>query len=353
MANDANAAEAGKSSATQGQGPVSPDLFWDAAWGFQKTAAIKAAVELDVFSRIAAGAGDLASLAEQTGAARRGLRPLCDFLTICGFLEKTGEQYRLTPSSEVFLDRRSPAYLGGTLDFLASPRMMGQFLDDPASFVRNGGANGDADNVSPENPVWVTFAEAVAPIMAPTAEAVAARVGSLPDPPRKVLDIAAGHGLYGIAIAKAAPNAEIVAVDWQAVLAVALRNAAQAGIAGRYRTIAGSAFEVDWGSEYDLVLLPNFLHHFDPATCVALLKKIRASLSDVGQCWAVEFVPNDDRISPAPMPATFALVMLATTPAGDAYTEREYAAMARDAGFSGASASPLPPSPQSLVVFER
>lgn len=339
--------------AAQERAPVSPELFWDAAWAFQKTAAIKAAVELDVFTRIGAGAGDLTSLAEQTGAARRGLRALCDYLTICGFLEKAGEQYRLTPSSEVFLDRRSPAYLGGALDFLASPRMIGQFLDDPASFVRNGGADGEANNVAPDNPVWVTFAEAVVPIMAPTAEAVAARVGSWRQPPRKVLDIAAGHGMYGIAIAKAAPNAEIVAVDWQAVLAVALRNAAKFGVDGRYRTIAGSAFEVDWGGGYDLVLLPNFLHHFDQATCVALLKKVRAGLSDAGQCWAVEFVPNDDRISPAPMPAAFALVMLATTPKGDAYTAKEYAAMARDAGFSGATATPLPPSPQSLVAFER
>ena len=339
--------------ATQGSAPVSPELFWEAAWGFQKTAALKAAVELDVFGRIGAGAGDLTSLAEQTGAAQRGLRILCDYLTICGFLEKTGEQYRLTPSSKVFLDPRSPAYLGGSLDFLAAPRMIGQFLDDPASFVRNGGADGEADNVAPDNPVWVTFAEAIAPIAASTAEAVAGHVGSMERPPRKVLDIAAGHGLYGIAIAKVAPDAEIVAVDWQAVLAVALRNAAKFGIGQRYRTIAGSAFEVDWGVGYDLVLLPNFLHHFDQATCVALLKKIRASLSDVGQCWAVEFVPNDDRISPAPMPATFALVMLATTPKGDAHTASEYAAMARKAGFNGATATPLPPSPQSLVVFER
>jgi hypothetical protein len=94
------------------------------------------------------------------------------------------------------------------------------------------------------------------------------------------------------------------------------------------------------------------MHHFDEATNVALLRKIRASLSDVGQCWAVAFVPNEDRISPAPMPATFALAMLATTPKGDAYAAKEYAAMAREAGFSEAITIPLPPSPQSLAAFE-
>lgn len=352
---DTNAEIAGGKSPTARpeNSPVSPALFMDAAQAFQKTAAIKAAVELDVFTKIGAGSGDLASLGAATGAARRGLRILCDFLTICGFLEKAGEEYRLTPSSAAFLDRRSRAYLGGTLDFLASKRSIGQFLDDPAAFVRNGGADATADNVSPENPVWVAFAEAIAPIMAPVAASVAGNVGSLPRAPRKVLDIAAGHGLYGIAIAKAAPDAEIVAVDWAPVLTVAVRNAAEAGIGERFRTIAGSAFEVEWGDGYDLVLVPNFLHHFDEAANVGLLRKIRAGLSDVGQCWVVEFVPNDDRISPAPMPATFALTMLATTPKGDAYTAKELDVMARQAGFARSTAIALPPSPQSLVTLER
>jgi hypothetical protein len=332
--------------------PVSPELFWEAAWGFQKTAAIKAAIELDVFTKIGAGAHGVAILAEQTGAAQRGLRILCDYLTISGFLEKAGEDYNLTPSSQAFLDRQSPSYLGGVLDFIASPQMIGRFLDCPASFVRNGGAVGLA-NVEPDNPVWVTFAESFTPLAVPIAETLAAHVASWPQPPRKVLDIAAGHGMYGIAVAKVAPKAEIVAVDWEAVLAIALRNAEKAGVRDRYRTIAGSAFEVDWGSAYDLVLLPGFLHHFDHQRCVALLAKIRTGLSTGGQTWVVEFVPNEDRISPAPMPAAFAYTMLATTPKGDAYTASELNAMARDAGFRGATVTSLTAGPESLVTFEQ
>lgn len=332
--------------------PVSPELFWETAWGFQKTAAIKAAIELDVFTKIGTGAHGLAMLAEQTGAARRGLRVLCDYLTISGFLEKAGEDYNLTPASQAFLDRRSPSYFGSVLDFIASPQMIGRFLDDPASFVRNGGAVGLA-NVAPDNPVWVTFAKALTPMAAPCAEALAARVAASPETPHKVLDIAAGHGLHSIAIAKVAPNAEIVAVDWEAVLAIAVSNADKAGVGDRYRTIAGSAFEVDWGGAYDLVLLSNFLHHFEHQACVALLAKIRASLSSGGQTWAVEFVPNEDRVSPAPMPATFAYIMLATTPKGDAYTPSELNTMALDAGFRGATVTSLTAGPESLVIFEQ
>jgi 2-polyprenyl-3-methyl-5-hydroxy-6-metoxy-1,4-benzoquinol methylase len=182
------------------------------------------------------------------------------------------------------------------------------------------------------------------------AERIAAEVASWPRRPAKVLDISASHGLFGIAIAKAVPQAEIVAIDWENVLSVARRNAEAAGIAKRYRTLAGSAFEVDWGTGYDLILLPNFLHHFDRETCAGLLRKVRLSLAPGGRTLAVEFVPNPDRVSP-PLPATFAGLMLATTPRGDAYTAEDFAAIARAAGYKGATVTPLPPSPQSLVAF--
>lgn len=118
---------AAPSPSASANGPtVSPELFWETAWGFQKTAARKAAIELDVFTKIGTGAHGLAMLAEQTGAARRGLRVLCDYLTISGFLEKAGEDYNLTPSSQAFLDRRSPSYFGSVLDFIASPQMIGR-----------------------------------------------------------------------------------------------------------------------------------------------------------------------------------------------------------------------------------
>jgi hypothetical protein len=329
---------------------VSPALFIDAVLAFQKTACIRAAVELDLFTAIAAGAATAEAIANNTAASARGVRILCDFLTVNGFLTKSGDTYALTPSSRVFLDRRSPAYMGGIIRFLAGPENIGLVLDDPSAYVRNGGAVGLA-NMAPDNPVWVKFAEAMVPFAGPTAEGVAAHVASWPNPPRRVLDIAAGHGMYGIAVGKALSNAEVVAVDWDNVLSVARRNAAHANLANRYRTIAGSAFDVDWGTGYDLVLIPNFLHHFDMETCASFLRKVRASLAVNGRTVAIEFVPNPDRISP-PMPAIFACLMLATTQKGDAYTEADFATIARGAGYSGVTVAPLPPSPQCLVSFQ-
>ena len=189
------------------------------------------------------------------------------------------------------------------------------------------------------------------PFASANARRVATYVAAFADPPYTVLDIAAGHRLYGIEVAKVVPEALITAVDWAPVLAIASMNAEAAGVADRYRMIAGSALDLDWGSDYDLILLPNFLHHFDFDTCTSLLRKVKASLAPGGQALGVEFVPNEDRVSP-PMPAMFAFWMLATTPGGDAYTTSDLNKMAREAGLRGATTRPLAPAPESLIVFE-
>lgn len=203
--------------------------------------------------------------------------------------------------------------------------------------------------VSAENPVWERFARAMVPMMAIPAEKIAPTVELPTDRPVRVLDIAAGHGLFGIAVAKRYPNAEIVALDWPAVLEVARENADRAGVGDRVSLSPGSAFDVDFGTGYDLVRLTKFLHHFDAETCEALLRKIRASLGDGDQVATFEFVPNDDRVSP-PVAAAFSFTMLNTTPSGDAYTFAELERMLANAGFSSSQCHEVIPGANAVIV---
>ncbi len=113
--------------------------------------------------------------------------------------------------------------------------------------------------------------------------------------------------------------------------------------------LPGSAFEVDYGGPYDAVLLTNFLHHFDPPTCVGLLRKVRAALKSGGRAATLEFVPNEDRVSP-PVPAAFSMTMLTSTASGDAYTLNDLSAMYTDAGFGSITAHPIPMSPHTVVM---
>ena len=105
---------------------------------FHKSAALKAAVELDVFTAIADGVATPAGLAAKCGAAERGVRILCDYLVVQGFLSKAGDAYGLTPVSSTFLSKRSPAYMGSAVEFLMSPVLNAGFAD-LAGAVRRGG----------------------------------------------------------------------------------------------------------------------------------------------------------------------------------------------------------------------
>jgi ubiquinone/menaquinone biosynthesis C-methylase UbiE len=330
----------------------SPQLFFQTINAYQRTEALKAAIELEVFTAIGEGNSTAPEIAKRCETSERGMRILCDFLCIMGFLNKEGDRYSVTQDSGIFLDKRSPAYLGGSIEFIASPTLTDGFKNF-AEAVRKGGTTiAEGGTVAPENPIWVKFARAMAPMIAMPAELMAKLVDPTAGSKLKVLDIAAGHGFFGIAVARNNHQAEIVALDWPQVLEVAKENARAAGLKDRYSTLEGSAFDVDYGSGYDLILLTNFLHHFDPQTCETLLRKVHAALVEGGRAITLEFVPNEDRVSP-PDAAAFSVMMLGSTPSGDAYTFTELERMFANAGFASSEIHALPPSIQHVVISEK
>ncbi|HEU4874493.1 MAG TPA: class I SAM-dependent methyltransferase [Pyrinomonadaceae bacterium] len=330
----------------------SPQLFFQTINAHQRTEALKAAIELEVFTAIGEGNSTVAEIAKRCQTSEKGMRVLCDYLTTMEMLTKQGNQYALTLDSSVFLDKRSPAYLGGATEFLCSP-MLTEGFKHMTEAVRKGGTAIEGEGtIGPEHPIWVKFARGMAGMMSMPAQLMAKLVDPGADQKLKILDIAAGHGLFGIAFASQNKQAEVTAVDWKPVLEVAKENAEKAGVADRYSTIEGSAFDVEFGSGYDLVLLTNFLHHFDPPTNETLLRKVRAALADGGRAVTLEFVPNDDRVTP-PEVAGFSLVMLVGTPSGDAYTFAELEQMCANAGFSRSTFHALPPTFQQVVISEK
>lgn len=329
-----------------------PQLFFETLNAYQRTEALKTAIELDVFTAIAEGTRTTEVLARRCAASERGIRILCDYLVVIGFLTKHETSYHLTPDTAIFLDRRSPAYVGTAVRFLASQTHTDSFKNLTAA-VRKGSTVTDGGGMfTADNPIWVDFARGMAPLMTLPAELIAELVDAESGQRCKVLDIAAGSGLYGIAIAKRNPNAEIIAVDSPSVLEVARENAQAAGVIGRYDTIPGSAFEVDFGNGYDIALITNFLHAFDAATNVKLLQKVYAALKPGGRAVTLEFVPNEDRVSP-PVAASFGLTMLVNTEAGDTHTPSELKEMYRTAGFSSTEVRGLPPTFQQVALSQK
>jgi SAM-dependent methyltransferase len=325
---------------------------FDAFTAYQRTAALQAALALDLFTSIGAAGATVADLAARSGAAPRGVRSLCDRLVVDAFLAKDGDRYTLRPDAAAFLDRSSPAFIGSAITFLTSPPVFGAFARLTEAVRRGGTAVEDDGSLAPEHPMWVEFARAMAPLAGLTAQLLTNALAPLGPIRGSVLDIAAGHGLFGITLAQQHAEARVVALDWPNVLAVAAENAARAGVSDRFTRLPGSAFDVDLGRDHALVLLTNFLHHFDLPTNERLLRRVHAALAPGGRAVAVEFVPDESRIVP-PEAAAFSLTMLATTPGGDAYTLREYEQVFRAAGFTDVSLVDLAPAPQQALIATR
>jgi ubiquinone/menaquinone biosynthesis C-methylase UbiE len=337
---------------TRSQQQLSPNKFFETMWAYQRTAALKAAIDLDIFTSLADGADTVPALARRIGVPERGIRALSNFLVVQGFLGKSAGQpearYWLTPDSAMFLSKKSQAYLGGATVFMGSRFVMDGFKDLTA-VVRAGGPT-SGENVDVELPAWVDFARGMAPVMFPAAQGVAKLLPSNSE--IKVLDVAASHGIFGISVAQWNPKAQIVALDFPGVLAVTKENAERCGVADRLKLLPGNALEVPFGDGFDVVLATNLLHHWDRATNIRFLKKVHAALTSGGKIVIVEFTPNDDRVSP-PVAASFVMNMLVMTPGGDAYTVAEHREMLHEAGFMDCEAHALEPTPETAIVATR
>ena len=334
----------------QTQPAPTPERFFNAINAYQQTDAMRAALELEIFTAIAEGNTTASAIAKRCKASERGVRILCDFLTIHGFLTKKGLQYALAPDSELFLNRHSQAYIGGATQFLLTARLR-ECHASLTDAVRQGGCAVGEGTLEAENPDWVKFAQAMMPLMHMPAQITAAELRKGGEV-HKVLDIAAGHGMYGILVAKQNPAAHVYAADWKNVLQVAEDNARNMGVADRYHLLPGSAFDVDFGTGYDLALVTNFLHHFDLPTCTNFMRKVYAALKPGGRAAIAEFVPNPDRVTP-PTAAAFSMIMLATTAAGDAYTLAELETMSKNAGFTRVELAPPQIGLDRLIIAYR
>jgi ubiquinone/menaquinone biosynthesis C-methylase UbiE len=328
----------------------SPARIFETLRAVQETAALNAAIELGVFTAIAEGASTATEIAAKCAASERGIRILCDSLTASQWLQKSNTAYSNTADTAVFLNRHSPAYIGAIAEFLCDPEMMKLTINGLADSVRKGGTLLPGEgSVSAENPVWVTFARAMAKIMAMPARAMAEHLPA--EGPLRVLDIAASHGTFGITVAQRNPQAHITALDWAAVLEVGKENAARAGVADRFTPLVGDFFTAELGHDYDAVLITNFIHHFDKPTCEGILRKVYNALKPGGMALTLEFVPDEDRVSP-PSQAHFALTMLLTTARGDAYVWSEYQHMLENAGFASNRIVKIE-SEQSVIISTK
>jgi ubiquinone/menaquinone biosynthesis C-methylase UbiE len=308
------------------------------AFSFIPARILTTALQLGVFSHLAAGKKTAEEVARAAAASERGMRMLLDALAACQLLTKRDAHYELTPLAARFLVREGPDYLGLLMEQDDLWESWGHLTD----VIRSG---------QPLHRVEAQeLAEQFFPILVQTlhvlhrerARSMAQALG-IGDAPRnemtgarvpRVIDVACGSGVWGIAVAEADRAARVTAHDFPAMLAVTRNYLKRHGVERQFDFLPGDLKTTDFGREqYDLALLGNILHSEGEESSRSLLRRVHGALHPGGRVVIIEFLPNDDRTGP-PFPIFFALNMLLNTERGNTFTLAEYTRWLRDAGFA-------------------
>lgn len=333
-------------------GQVTPQRIMQFAWGFAAPLIIDAAMRHRVFDVLDAGPKTVAELAVATGASMRGLRAILDALVGLELLARQGDRYANTPESSTFLVSSKPSFHGGMIKHL-NQQILSSWKDLP-DIVATGKPATEVNAPKPGAEFFRAFVEDLFAMNFPAAKTLADHLaqagGGDANRAMKVLDIAAGSGVWGIAVAQRFPQARVTAVDWPTVAEITRDVAKRHGVGDRLSALPGDLLEVDFGRGYQLATLGHILHSEGEARSRTLLAKVFESLAPGGTIAIAEFMPNDDRTGP-PIPLLFAVNMLVHTQSGDVFTFPQIAGWLREAGFKDARKLDAPaPSPLILAT---
>jgi 2-polyprenyl-3-methyl-5-hydroxy-6-metoxy-1,4-benzoquinol methylase len=320
------------------------------AWGFAPPLILEAALNCRVFDLLDQSPKTAEELAALTRTSIRGIRAILNALVGLEFLSCKSGKYRLVPESAAFLVSSKPAYYGTYFTHMTRqllPRWM-----HLSECVRNGRPVSNFNQEGPGQKFFSEFVESLFPLSYKAAKLVGEHLG-IPRATSRltVLDVGAGSGVWGIALAHQSAHVRIHAVDWPAVLEVTRRVALRQGVADRLTTVGGDLLEVDLGKGHQVATIGHILHSEGPGRSQKLLSRVFNALAPGGTVVIGEFMPNNERTGPSNA-LIFAVNMLVHTDLGDTFTFAEVSKWLHDAGFVKPRLLDAP-APSPLVLANR
>jgi hypothetical protein len=336
--------------ATTTPAQVTPERIMQMAWGYVPPLVLEAAIRHRVFDVLDNGPKDIWEVQEATGASARGLTAIMNALVGLNFLAKDEQgRYALTPESSAFLVSTKPSFQGGLIRHCSEhliPRWLGLnevvATGNPVTAVNQEQSGGE---------FFHNFVLDIFPMSYPAAQTLAGELNyGNSGAPVRVLDLAAGSGVWGIALAQSSSRVQVTAVDWPEVIPVTKKTSARFGLADRFSFVEGDLHDADFGSGYALATLGHILHSEGEARGRKLLAKTFSALASGGTIAVAEFLVNKERTGPI-TGLFFAVNMLVNTQHGNTWSFEEIGAWLEEAGFTNPRTLPSPgPSPLILAT---
>lgn len=319
--------------------------------GFWASKTLLSAIEMGVFTELAAGSETFESLRGRLGLHPRSARDFLDALVALGFLRRDGDRYGNTAETDLFLDRRKPSYIGGMLE-MANHRLY-PFWGHLTEALRTGVPQNEAKSGGPglfetlyADPARLRGFLGAMTGISHGANMTIARAFPWNDY-RTFVDVGTAQGDLAVQIALANPHLQGLGFDLAEVGPIFEEYVQGAGVADRVGFVAGSFFEVDL-PKADVVTMGHILHDWDLPTKKTLIGKALEAIPPGGALIVYESIIDDERSTNA-FGLLMSLNMLIETPGGFDYTGADCMAWMKEAGFSSARVEHLI-GPDSMVV---
>ncbi len=332
-----------------GGAQITPERIMQFVWGYVPPLILEAAIRHRVFDVLDSGPKTVDEVHKETSASVRGLTAIMNALVGLDFLAKDRQdRYSLTPESAAFLVSTKPSFQGGLLRHV-SEQLIPNWLH-LNEVVATGEPVRSVNQQGNGSEFFKQFVNDIFPMSYPAAQVLARHLNAGGGRTVRVLDLAAGSGVWGIALAQSSEHIRVTAVDWPDVIPVTRGTVGRFGLANRFSFVEGDLLKADFGSDYDIATLGHILHSEGREHSRVLLAKTFGALASGGTIAIAEFLVNADRKGPV-NGLFFAVNMLVNTDNGDTYSFEEIRGWLAEAGFTDARTIDSPgPSPLILAT---
>jgi hypothetical protein len=317
------------------------------ALAHRSSAVLFAATELDVFSKLSAGPMTAAEVAKACGAKAEPTRFVLDACVTAGMIERDGEKYKNSPTSEFFLVRGKGPYIGDGLKYAED---LYPAWGRVAELMRTGKPVMPPETILGDDPEKT---RAFVLAMHERAKGIGAVLphGADLTGRKHLIDIGGGPGTYSVGLVRQTPGLRSTILDRPGVLAVTKELVAEQGFSDRVNLRPADYLKDDFGSGYDVALLSGMMHRETPESCQLLLRKAFAALDPGGLVMVSDVFFDDDSKTSPPFATFFAINMMLTAEHGTCHARTEMAAWMKAAGFVNVEIKPLPPPNPHTLLF--